>query len=190
MSNVSRLGVMTNQELPIILIFGPSGTGKSSVGARGAQMFKFLHLETDRFPGDGFNLLAIRPEWEAFWLNCDALPLAQVVGGRARTSGHQGAIVTFPSRAVPSPAQLAAATSVGMTPVVLHGKRSECLNSFLARENSTGRGLGADHWLLNNAAEHSAFDESRFEPFRVRVFEDGAFRDPSEILQEVRARAG
>ena len=154
-----------SQAAPVFLVFGPSGSGKSSLGARMAQEFKFQHLEIDRFPEDGIDLEALRPEWDAFWHRREALPLSQVVDGRAQAIGCRGAVLTFPGNAVPSPAHLAAASIVGMTPVILYGEVSECLSAFLMREKSSGRDLGESHWRLNNTAAHSAFGASPLAPY-------------------------
>ncbi len=176
--------------LPIILVFGPSGVGKSSLGERLAQQFNFHHREIDRYPEDGIDLEALRPEWDAFLRCCEARPLSQVVSGRASACGFAGAVLTFPGNFVPLAQHLSAAESVGMTPVVLFGQRAECLAAFLGREGSNGRGLGEIDWHANNDDSHAAFGADYFEPYRLWPFERGSFRDGRAITREVRERAG
>jgi adenylate kinase family enzyme len=48
------------------LILGPSGVGKSDFGGWLHTELNWLHLEIDRSDGDGIDLNALRPEWDAF----------------------------------------------------------------------------------------------------------------------------
>jgi hypothetical protein len=156
-----------------------------------AHVHQFSHIEIDRFPdGDGIDIEALRPEWNAFWNRCEATPLSQVLAGRASVGAYAGAILTFPSGVAPTPSHFDTALCAGMTPVILYGAAKDCLRAFLAREKSTSRGLNEAHWALNNGVSYPMFGAAQLAQYRIEVFEHGTFRDASAIAEEVRKRAG
>lgn len=181
---------MERRSLPLLFLLGPSGVGKSTLCAWVAQDLGFLHLEIDRFPeGDGIDLEGLRGEWNAFWLRSDGHPLAGVLMVRGHSGGHPGVLVSFPSGVVPSAEHINAAGEAGIRLLVLYGTEAECREAFLRRERESGRGLGVDHWIQNNAQSYAAFSEPLFAPHRISAFGSGSFRSRTELVRELKKRA-
>jgi hypothetical protein len=175
---------------PILFLLGPSGVGKSTLAEWIRDDLTFLHIEIDRFPdGDGVDLEGLRTEWEAFWSRCDARPIAAAINDRARASGRSGAVLSFPSLVVLSPQHIQAAQHSGIRIIVLYGSGAECLESFLRREEQSGRRLTGEHWVQNNALSYARFSLPDYAACRVGVFAEGRFRDRGSLVAEMRQRA-
>jgi hypothetical protein len=176
---------------PILFILGPSGAGKSTLAAWAAADLGFLHLEIDvSLEEDGIDREGLRTEWLAFWRDGNAAPLTDALLARARMGGSSGIILSFPSVVVPSSRHVAAATRAGISMLVLYGPKECCFSAFLERERASGRGLGLDHWVLNNEQQYADFGAPEFAPFRASAFEGDRFRTRSLLVAEVERRAG
>jgi hypothetical protein len=176
--------------MPTLFLFGPSGAGKSTLAAWVATDLGYLHLEIDCFPkGDGIDLEGLRVEWDCFWVRGDARPLARVLRVRARAGGRSGVILSFPSNVVLCSQHIAATARAGIRVLVLYGTGAECLEAFLERERASGRGLGVDHWILNNARAYAAFSAPIFAGLRVTAFEGGQFRTRAALVAEIKEQA-
>jgi hypothetical protein len=186
MSNPSR---SSSADQPLLLLFGPAGSGKSTAGRALRDRFGFLHIEIDRYPEDGMVLEGLHAAWEPFWRRGDPAPLASELRRRAVEGKAAGTVLTFPSLVIPRVDHVAAAGAAGIAIAVLYGSGAECVSAWLGRERASGRNLSMDHWATNNAATYAGFSMPRFEPYRVSAFRDGRFRDPGEIADELRKRA-
>jgi hypothetical protein len=167
--------------------------GKTTLGSWLRDDLDFLHLEIDRWDsgrGDGIDLEGLRGEWNAFWSSGDARRLAEAIRGRVAASENRGAVLTFASPLVLTLQQISAAADVGIRVLILFGSEAECLESFLRRENASGRRLDANHWRLNNAGSYARFRLPEYGPYRVMAFQDGRFRDRETLVAEVRGRVG
>lgn len=174
---------------PIVFLIGPSGAGKSTLAAWAAEELGLLHLEIDRYPhGDGADLEGLRPAWDAFWLDSDARALAAAVRDRAASGKAVGAILSFPSGVVPGDEQIDALAREDITLVVLYGSGAECFDAFLRREHTRTTRLGVDHWIRHNANPYAALSAPRFAPFRLTVFDDGAFRSRAALVSAIERR--
>ena len=182
---------VNGEPMPILFLLGPSGSGKTTLAAWARDDLGFLHLEIDRFrEGDGIDLERLRAEWDAYWKGADARPLAAVLKARGLAARERGVILSFPSGVVPSSQQMTAAAQADIRVLVLYGTGAECLDAFLQRERSSGRGLDTDHWIHHNARAYAAFSCPRLAAHRVLAFSAGRFRTRSELVAEVRERAG
>jgi hypothetical protein len=179
---------MERVSAPILFLLGPSGYGKSSLGAWVAEDLAFLHLEIDQWPnGDGIDLASLRPQWDRF-LDGSAGPLAEELRLRVASIGRAGTVLTFPGRTVLPVPRIAAAIAVGIVVVVLYGTGAECLDAFLAREAATSRGLGVGHWIENNRDIYAELSRPDYAPYRVAVFDNGRHRSRAVLVDEVRGR--
>ena len=178
---------------PVVFLLGPSGVGKSTLGAWVREDLRFLHLEIDRWDGahgDGIDLEGLRTEWNTFCHGGEASPLAAAIRERIVAACRRGAVLTFASPLVLSPAQIALLARFGISVLVLYGSGAECLQAFLEREGTSGRGLPLEHWMFHNAASHAKFSLSEYAPYRIMAFHDGRFRTREALVDEVRKRAG
>jgi shikimate kinase len=147
------------------LILGPSGVGKSDFGGWLHTELNWLHLEIDRSDGDGIDLNALRPEWDAFLKQNNAQPF------RTRLEHAKiSAALTFASNFVLNVDQIAAAKQAGIETVYLYGSAAHCIDRFLSREHETGRNLTVEHWLHNNERQYMEISKPAFARYRVHVF--------------------
>jgi len=175
--------------VPIVFLLGPSGSGKTKLGEWLAADLDILHLEIDRWPnGDGIDLEGLRREWDAFLESGQPAQLAAAVQDRVMQAGKKGAVLTFPSVLVLDPDLIRAAERQGIRSLVLYATGAECLRAFLDRERATGRGLGQDHWIQNNAGPYIAYSREEFAPHRLAVFASGERRKRAELVAEVKGR--
>ena len=79
-------------------------------------------------------------------------------------------VLSFPSRVVLSPSQIAAAFAAEISVKYLYGSAAACIEAFLKRERATGRNLGVEHWLLNNSNEYLLMSKPELAEWRVDVF--------------------
>lgn len=186
-----RRGEVNSGSVPILFVLGPSGSGKSTLASWVRNDLSFLHLEIDRFPeGNGIDLEHLRKEWDAFWNGADPQPLAAALNDRALDTRARGVILSFPSGVVPTSSHITSAAQVGIQMLILYGTGAECLEAFLQREQASGRGLKADHWIRYNALAYAAFSLPSFAAHRLMMFENGRFRTRTALVAEVRERAG
>ena len=173
---------------PLIFILGPSGAGKSTIGQWLAEDLDFFHIEVDRWPdGDGIDLAGIRTEWDSY-ISGSTSRLVSVLRSRVREAAKSGAVLTFPGGFVPSPALIIASREAGITIVVLYGSGAECLDAFLAREETTGRRLSANHWIQNNSDSYARFSLPEYAPWRLAVFQSHGRRSRASIVKEIATR--
>lgn len=179
----------SSAELPLLLLFGPAGSGKSTAGRALRDLFQFLHIEIDRYPEDGMVLEGLRPMWDPFWHGADPAALLGEARRRALEAKAAGVVMTFPSGIIPRINHVAAANGAGIGVAVLYGTGAECVGAWLERERASGRNLSLDQWATNNAATYAGFSMPRFELFRVAAFRDGRFRGADQIAAELHGRA-
>ena len=196
---------------PHLLILGPSGVGKSTVTARAARR-GFLPIEIDaasrtsarRMPFaarinvalkrrsfvlppeyDGMVIENLMEEWTSFE-DGDARPLSSALRVRSDQADAEACIVSFPSGVVLSAGSIVVAEAAGIAVRILYGSVAECLGAFLARETSSGRGLGPDYWFANNARTHRSQGRPEFAAWRVTAFgEDGSRRPLDDLVDEI-----
>jgi len=174
--------------LPIVFLLGPSGVGKSTLGAWVGDDLEFLHLEIDRWPEqDGIDYYGLRLAWNAFLSDGEATQLAGLIREFTSANQRRGAILSFPSRLTLEPRQIESAAAAGIATVVLFATKKECLASFLEREKASGRGFTSEHFDMNNAS-FERIAARALEPYRMKVRWAGGWRSPAELVGELRGR--
>jgi hypothetical protein len=166
-------------------LLGPSGAGKSQVGQWLAEALDYLHIEIDRWPdGDGIDVAGIRKEWDAYYSKGSIIPLRSVLQSRAAQADRSGTVLTFPGRLVLPPYLIESSRPERIATIVLYGSGAECLDAFLAREKSEGRGLGVDHWIQNNADVYAQVSRPEYAPYRITAFRPDGRRPSREVIVE------
>jgi hypothetical protein len=182
------------RDRPLWLVFGPSGTGKSSFGDYLAKERDWLHLEVDQFHSpretapDGMDVHDLRRPWDAFYEACDPAPLAAELARRTAAQGKAGCVLTFPSGVLLSTRHFERAPAP-MRMIIFFGTSGECLAGFLEREAAIGRNLGFSFWRTFNMLGYLAMGLPEFAPWRIDVFRAGKRRPHAELLEEIAARA-
>ncbi len=174
---------------PLIFIFGPSGVGKSTLGNWLAEDLGFLHLEVDCHPQDGIDLAGIRNEWEEFCSKLDGQPLCRLLRERIRSAELRAMVVSFPSTVCFNKVFMEVLRNNKVTPLILLGSKQNCIDSFLRREASTGRGLDIEHWLRYNS-NYDNFASDDLSEFRLWTFENHRRISRNKLIAEVRKRMG
>ena len=169
-----------------MFLLGPSGAGKTNLGSWLAKDRALLHLEIDRWPdGDGIDLEGLRAAWDSFLEIGGAGPLATLIRARAAAARRKGAVLSFPSGLVLTPALIRAAEQAGIRSVVLYGTAAQCLTAFLERERSTGRGLTQEHWVENNRGSYIEYSREEFAPYRFDMFTKRGRESRADLVSRV-----
>src|SRR5262249_17388895 len=156
---------------PIVFLLGPSGAGKSQLATWIAEDLGFVWIEIDRFPKDGIELAGLRKEWDTFQESGQATEMASTICDRVKLAQKDGAILSFPSTLVLPICHIEAAERQGIRFLILYGTGAVCLEAFLRRERESGRGLDAEHWILNNAASYAEISRPEYSKYRLMAFD-------------------
>jgi GTPase SAR1 family protein len=175
---------------PIILLFGPSGVGKSYLLEMIAKKkFLYLQIDTDSekrtFAANGFP-----SEWDA---DFHKVNLAHLVGKLRNSLDNEraGAVVSFPTRDVFKTEKLNEAAQLGATPVVLWGKQEYCKRAAKERIEKKGRTFNLPRYEQYNGPTFQAYDRYEYDAFRVEAFQEDGSRYPNEKwLTRIMERTG
>jgi hypothetical protein len=170
--------------LPRVIVFGPSGVGKSTVPQELTRQ-NWLHFESDVPSGrDGVTEAGLRSEWDGLYCRQQPDQFSAALETRAKAADRLGAVVSLPSLILFASSVLASCQQTGLTPVILFGSRDDCLRAFVDRECRTGRNLSVAHWDANNL-QQSAFGSQEYAAFRIEAFRDHAHRPLRELIDEI-----
>lgn len=158
------------KRMPVWLILGPSGTGKSSFGEWLAAKQNWLHLEIDQYPKDGITLYNLRAEWVDFYENGNPNGFAEALQHHLKAAAKARAVLTFPGNLVLCPDRVIAASQAGLRTIYLYASADYCITAFLNREQQNGRNLDLVHWSSNNSRSYIQMSDPAFAPYRIHVF--------------------
>lgn len=169
--------------VPIILLLGLAGVGKTKVATWLRDDMGFLHLDCDRVDGrDGLKVSGVRDEWRMFLLRSDATSLASVIRTSVSTLAAAGAVLSFPSTTILSRGKIESAAKAGVTTVILYGPPRLCLRAFLERESRMGRGFDVEHWHRHNDRAAVIYARRAYADVRVSAFQTSGDRWPREVI--------
>ncbi len=171
----------------VLLVLGPSGVGKSTLGDWLAEDLDLVRLELDPWP---------EPVWrsdvasarEALLSRGDAGPLVALLTRLAGEAGRAGGVATLCGGAVLPLRRLLRLRRLGAQAVVLYASERECLSSFLAREAVNGRGLDEAYWRRHRDPSFAAHGSMRYLPWRLLAFDRGARRSRADLVAVVARR--
>lgn len=171
---------------PIILVFGPSGVGKSYLSKALEEEYSFLHLDLDR--KSGFKANGFPDEWDEDIGKINFASLASLV--RSRLSGEQyaGAVLSFPTVHVLSPQQLKDASLVGISAVVLWGTEERCLEVRRERQSKRTGSFNegqVKRYREKNRPTFETYACSDYAEFRVEAFQPNGSRWPRQHVLEL-----
>jgi hypothetical protein len=169
-----------NPPMPVLLS-GPSGSGKSRLGAYLSSQ-RWLHLEADERDRDGLDAFGLRAAWNTFWNATDPAPLAEELERRRLTENRIRVILTLPSTPL-TPLHLQRATGTLLIRF-LAGPGWACFRGFTERERMKGEALGEGHWCRYNARILDALNLPAYAAHRLEAFEQTGRRVPLETLAQ------
>ena len=173
--------------MPIWLILGPGGAGKTSFGKWLAAERNWSHLEIDQYPdGDGIDFHNLRAEWDEFYGHGNPKALGDAVQQRLGANPIARGVLSFPGNLVLSEDQMIAATQTGIRTICLYGSAAHFITAFLNRERQTGRNLDLKHWLDHNRDSYMRMSEPALDPYRIHVFTHmGVHRPRARVFEEL-----
>ena len=139
-----------SQQIPILFIVGLSGAGKTHLGQYLQDNLNFIHVEQDTADGDVIDILGIRNEWDNYLHHNISLELGDSLRKMAKQENKYGLVMTFTSLVRFSLENVKCAEKAGIITRILYGTKAECLNSYLEREQMTGRGYSRKRWAKYN----------------------------------------
>jgi gluconate kinase len=170
----------------ILFVLGPAGVGKSHLSSALAKKLDYLFYEVDQYPAaDGIDAADLRDEWNAFYIHATPGALLGVLKERVQVAGKDRAVLSFPSMLILKGDHLRALRG-RVRVVYLTGTEEQCRDAFLAREQKTGRGLGAEHREQNNKAMFLFLETEEAKLYSVAAFKkDGSRRSVDQVLAEL-----
>lgn len=164
---------------PFIFLLGPSGVGKSHLYAM-FERNKFLceQIDTDgkkrTFAAKGFP-----SEWDDDFQRVNLAHFVGELRGRL-DNNHPGLVVSFPTVDRFTPEKLREAVQLGVTPVVLWGKKEDCIRAAKKRIEKKGRKFNLPRYERLNDPTFQAYGRPEYGAFRVEVFREDGSRYPNE----------
>jgi len=167
---------------PILLIFGPSGVGKSTFTERFIKDFDFLHINFDYWDGKGIDGEELKK-----YVSSPQLLRSEI---DKKLNGNKGAVLTFPSNKIFSFNYIETAEQCGIKTVIFYGSKENCLDAFLGRGTPSIDNRFA-HWHKhNNRLYDGSMIKAEHVPYIIEVFQDKDRKNYEILLQLIRERVG
>jgi hypothetical protein len=143
----------------VVLLLGPSGVDKTTMGEALQQKLDLLHILLDGHPeGDGVDVANLRSEWDTLLNTRNLHPLVHEVWKRIEASGHTEPVISRPrgillaedGQGMPwhfPRSLLMTMGSIGLRCAVLAGPLDLCMKSAI---NRPGSGVTVASSCLNN----------------------------------------
>lgn len=164
---------------PFIFLLGPSAIGKSYLSEMLAKnKFLYVHIDTDSrkrtFAANGFP-----SEWDDDFHKVNLAHLVSELRDRLDNE-HAGAVVSFPTVFVLTPERLIEAVQLGVTPVVLWGRKEDCIRAAEKRIEKKSRKFNLPRYELLNGPTFRAYGRPEYDAFRLESFQKDGSRYPNE----------
>jgi hypothetical protein len=174
--------------LPILLVFGLSGAGKSNLGSLAESNLNFLHIEQDESSRLGPDLWAyVIEDWRYFLEKKDPYKLASKVRQLSQEANKVGAILTFDSVQSPSVEQIERAREADMLMIILHGEAEDCMHSSLERDSHLSKRT-EERWHQFNDHTSTKFNRQEYDQYRVLAFENHVRKSPDVLLDILKVK--
>lgn len=168
------------------IILGPSGAGKSHIAEELAKHLNGLWLEADLWPPrDGIDALDLRNEWNAFYSNNNGTLLCKEFDERAKIASKTCVVLSLPGFPILNLSHLPALNGE-VRIAYITGTPGQCLDSFLIREQKTGRNLDIGHWANNTKNFFPALKREDISPLVFSNFTESGYRNLSDVIEELK----
>jgi adenylate kinase family enzyme len=174
---------------PVLLIFGPSGVGKSTLADWIVEELDFLHFNFDNWDRKGIDGSKIRSEWKSLISRGQPQPLRLAIDRRLKDK--KGALLTFPSNTILGVERIHAAEKFKIKTVFLDGSEENCLKAFIKREKEIGRNLPISHWHRYNDHIYDGSSIGKaYAPYMVKMFKGKHRKNRESLMGAIRKRLG
>lgn len=174
------------ESVPLVLLFGPSGSGKSSLGKALAEQVQWLYIETDPYSRSASSVAPPACLAQLFSPNPNFANLATELRGLSHS--RRGVVLSFISVICPLIEHINAAKKAGLTTIFLYGEEAHCLQAFLHREKRNGRNLPESHWHTYNTGIFRALERPEYKAHLLHSILEGHHRPLEELVHEVLQR--
>lgn len=175
---------------PIILLFGTTGIGKSTVAGLFVSRLSYLHISFDRSDLRALPGTKIQHEWGEFRSNNNAIVFRKAIEEHIDLSDKAGVVVIYPSSWKIDIRNITEGEKHGIHTVILFGPKEDNYLVWKEREKNFGKDYSIERWEHDNQSLYNKFSRPEFEPYKEYVFSDRKMKDLIVVQNNIIQRFG
>jgi hypothetical protein len=167
-----------------IVLFGPSGSGKSQVAEWLNREWNFLHISFDRWDDTGVDAKIISDEWSTFSQTGNVIPLANKLKDTIEANNSGGVVITCPSGWLFDSSKVEIGQKSSIYSIILYGPKDKIWSAYAQREDDAGRIPDKVKWERNNT-KYEVFGSPEYSNIRIETFDGSDRRKKEELIVDI-----